>query len=65
MTKKYKFRLSETNFLRFTDKELKNLKDVTYVNDGGKGKIIPVKRDFDGQVYDIIMPLELIEEADD
>ena len=64
MSKKYEFRMSETNFIRFTDKELKNFKDVTFVDDGGKGKIIPIKRDFDGQVYDIIVPLELIEECE-
>lgn len=61
--KKYKFRMSETNFLMFTDKDLKNFKDVTFIDDNGKGKIIPVKRGFDGQVYDLIVPLELIEEC--
>lgn len=64
MSKKYKFRMSETNFLMFTDKELKNLRDVTFIDDNSKGKIIPVKRDFDGQVYNIIVPLELIEECE-
>lgn len=64
MSKKYKFRLSETNFLQFTEENLKKFKDVTFVDDNGKGKIIPIKREFDGQVYDIIVPLELIEECE-
>jgi hypothetical protein len=64
MSKKYKFRLTVNNWLQFTEKDLKNFKDVTFVDDGGKGKIIPVKRDYDGQVYDIIVPLELIEECE-
>ena len=60
MSKKYKFRISETNFLQFTEENLKNFKNVTFID----GKIIPVKRDLDGQVYDIIVPLELIKECE-
>ncbi len=62
--KKYRFRLSETNFLEFTQKDLDGFKNVAFIDDNGKGKIIPVKRQFDGNVYDVIVPLELIEEVE-
>lgn len=62
--KKYRFRLSETNFLEFTQKDLDGFKNVSFIDDNGKGKIIPVKRQFDGNVYDVIVPLELIEEVE-
>ena len=61
--KKYKFRMSETNWVEFTQETLDNFKDVNFIDDNGKGKIIPVKREFDGSVYDVIVPLELIEEV--
>lgn len=60
--KKYKFRLSETNWIEFTQKDLDNAKTVNYVDDNSKGKILPIKRQFDGKIYDIIIPVELIEE---
>ena len=60
--KKYKFRLSETNWIQFTQKDLDGFKDVQFIDDMGKGKIIPIKREFDGNVYDVIVPIELIEE---
>lgn len=63
--KKYKFRLSESDFITFTQEELDGFKDVTYINDNSKGKRIPIKRDFDNQIYDLIVPLELIEECED
>lgn len=62
--KKYKFRLSETNWVEFTQKDLNGFRDVAFINDSGKGKIIPIKRQFDGNVYDVIVPIELIEEAE-
>ena len=60
--KKYKFRLSENNWIEFSQKELNGFKNVQFIDDNGKGKIIPVKRMFDGNVYDLIVPIELIEE---
>lgn len=62
--KKYRFRLSETNFIKFTQKDLDGFRDVKFIDDNGKGKIIPVKRQFDGNVYDVIVPIELIEEVE-
>lgn len=61
---KYKFRLSETNFIEFTQKDLDGFRDVTFIDDNGKGKIIPIKRQYDGNVYDVIVPIELIEEVE-
>lgn len=63
--KKYKFRLSDSNFITFSQEELDGFKDVTYVKDYTMGKIIPIKREFDGNLYHIIAPLELIEECED
>lgn len=64
--KNYKFRLSESNFIKFTQKELDGFQDVTFQDENNKkGKIIPVNRSFDHQVYDLIVPLELIEECED
>lgn len=62
--KKYKFRLSETNWIEFTQKDLDEFKDVNFIDDNGKGKIIPIKRQYDGNVYDVIVPIELIEEVE-
>lgn len=62
---KYKFRLSESNFIIFGQKELDGFKDVQFIDDMGKGKIIPIKREFDGAVYDVIVPVELIEEQNE
>ena len=62
--KKYKFRLSESNFITFGQKELDNFRNVQFIDDMGKGKIIPIKREFDGAVYDVIVPIELIEEQE-
>lgn len=62
--KKYRFRLSETNFIEFTQKDLDGFRDVNFIDDNGKGKIIPVKRQYDGNVYDVIVPIELIEELE-
>lgn len=62
--KKYKFRLSETNWVEFTQKDLDGFKDVNFIDDNGKGKIIPIKRQYDGNVYDAIVPIELIEEVE-
>lgn len=62
--KKYKFRLSETNWIEFTQKDLDGFKDVNFIDDNGKGKIIPIKRQYDGNVYDVIVPIELIEEVE-
>lgn len=62
--KKYRFRLSETNFIKFTQKDLDGFRDVNFIDDNGKGKIIPIKRQFDGNVYDVIVPIELIEEVE-
>ena len=54
MAKKYRFRLSETNWVEFTQKELDKFSNVDFIDEDGKGKIIPVKRAFDKQVYDVI-----------
>lgn len=62
--KKYKFRLSETNWIEFTQKDLDGFKDVNFIDDNGKGKIIPIKRQYDGNGYDVIVPIELIEEIE-
>lgn len=62
--KKYKFCLSETNWIEFTQKDLDGFKDVNFIDDNGKGKIIPIKRQYDGNVYDVIVPIELIEEVE-
>lgn len=62
--KKYKFRLSETNWIEFTQKDYDNAKEIRYYNDMSRGIIIPVKRQFDGNGYDIIVPIELIEECE-
>ena len=64
MSKKYKFRLNEQAFLEFNKENLDSFQDVKYTDDNSKGKIIPVKRDFDGKVYKIIVPLDLIEECE-
>ncbi len=61
--KKYKFRLSETNWVEFTQKELDSFKDVDYIDDNTKGKIIPINRAFDNGLYQVIAPLEMIEEV--
>jgi hypothetical protein len=61
--KKYKFRLSETNWVEFTQKELDSFKDVCYIDDNTKGKIIPINRAFDNGLYQVIAPLEMIEEV--
>ena len=60
--KKYKFRLSESNWIEFSQKEFDNFKNVQFTDDNSKGKIIPIKREFDGLCYQIIAPLEMIEE---
>lgn len=62
--KKYKFWLSKTNWIEFTQKDLDSFKDVNFIDDNGKGKIIPIKRQYDGNVYDVIVPIELIEEVE-
>lgn len=64
-TKKYKFRLSETNWVEFTQKELDGFGNVDFIDEDGNGKIIPVKRAFDNQVYDVIAPLDMIELLED
>ena len=61
MTKKYKFRLSETNWIEFTEKELNNFKNVNFIDDNSTDKVIPIKRAFDNQTYYMIVPLEMIE----
>ena len=65
MDKKYRFRFSETNYVEFTQKELDGFKNVDFIDDNTKGKIIPVTRAFDKQNYQIIVPLEMIEEYND
>lgn len=64
MAKKYRFRLSETNWVEFTLKELDGFKNVDFIDDKIKGKIIPIKR-FDNQGYQVIAPLEMIEPLED
>ena len=65
MAKKYRFRLSETNYAEFTQKELDGFKNVYFIDDNSKGKIIPVKRTFDNLIFQIIAPLEMIEGYND
>lgn len=65
MKKKYKFKLSETNWVEFTQKELDGFKNVDFIDDNSKGKIIPVTRAFDKQNYQIIVPLDMIELLED
>ena len=60
--KKYKFRLSETNWIEFSQKDLDGFRNVEFTDDNGKGKIIPITRQFDKQNYQIIVPIEMIEE---
>ena len=50
------------NVLKNADGECRWYKKEIIIDDGGKGKIIPIKREFDGNVYDVIVPIELIEE---
>ena len=61
-TEKYEFHISETNSISFTEMDLLSFKNVEYTDDNGKGKIIPIKRD-DGKFFQIIVPIELIEEV--
>ena len=58
---KYRFRISETNYVEFTQEDLDKFRDVDYIGEDVKGKIIPVTRSLDGKHYDIIAPLEMIE----
>lgn len=60
---KYKFRMSETNWIQFTDKELESFKNVQYIEDNSMGKVIPVKREFDNKIYHLLVPLDMIEEV--
>ena len=64
MAKKYKFRLSETNWLEFTQKDFDRFKNVDFIDDNIKGKIIHIKR-FDGKEFQVIAPLDMIEEYND
>lgn len=64
MAKKYRFRLSETNYVKFTQKKLDGFQNVNFIDDKSKGKIIPVKR-FDNQTYQVIAPLDMIELLED
>ena len=65
MAKKYKFRFSETNWIEFTQKDLNGFKNVDFIDDKSKGKIIPIKRAFDNQTYQVIIPLDMIELLED
>lgn len=65
MAKKYRFKLSETNWVEFTQKDFDRFKNVDFIDDNTKGKIIPVTRAFDKQNYQIIVPLEMIELLED
>jgi hypothetical protein len=61
MTKKYKFRFSETNYVEFTQKDFDGFKNVDFIDDNTKGKVIPVTRAFDKQKFYVIAPLDMIE----
>ena len=61
---KYKFRMSETNWIQFTQKELDNFKNVQFIDDNTMGKIIPVKREIDNKIYHLLVPLDMIEEIE-
>lgn len=58
---KYRFQISEPSFIEFTKEEFENFEDVDFT-DGSKGKIIPVARQYDNKKYQLIVPLEMIEE---
>jgi hypothetical protein len=65
MQDRFKFRLSETNWVEFSQKELDNFQNVNFIDENSKGKIIPVKRTFDNQTYQVIAPLDMIELLED
>lgn len=60
--KEYKFRLSETSYILTNEEIIKNSTSVKFIDDDGFGKVITVKRDFDGKCYQIIVPLDMLEE---
>lgn len=62
---KYKFRMSESNRVEFTQKEFDEFKNVQYIDDNSMGKVIPVKRAIDNKIYHLLVPLEMIEEVED
>lgn len=62
---KYKFRMSETNYVKFTQKEFDEFKNVQYIDDNSMGKVIPVIRAFDNKTYQLLVPLEMIEEIEE
>ena len=65
MAKKYRFRLSETNWVEFKQKNLDNFDNVVFADDNSKEKIIiPIKR-FDNKEYKVIAPLDMIELLED
>lgn len=64
MAKKYRFRSSETNWVEFTQKDFDRFKNVDFIDDNTKGKIIHIKR-FDGKEFQVIAPLDMIELLED
>lgn len=62
--KNYKFYLSGTNYINISKNELKNCKNVVFIDDNNsKGKIITIKR-YDGKRFKIIVPLDMLEESE-
>ena len=58
--KKYKFNMSETNYIEFTEEEMNNFKNVDFTDDNTKGKLIHIKRN-DGKTFILLAPLDMFE----
>lgn len=60
---KYRFYLSETNYIDFNEEELNSCKDVEFTDDNTtKGKLLHLKR-YDGKSYILIVPMDMLEEV--
>lgn len=60
---KYVFYLTENAFIEFSKKEFERFRNVEYIDDNSKAKLINVTR-FDKKRYQIIVPLDMIERTD-
>ena len=58
--KKYKFYLSETNYISFEEKDLNGFKDVEFTEDNSKGKLVHLQR-YDGKAFILIVPMDMLE----
>jgi hypothetical protein len=57
---KYRFYLSETNYIEFEENQLNDFKDVEFTDDNIKGKLVHLKR-YDGKTYLLIVPMDMLE----